>query len=356
MRLVQLFRSPLTLTFLCLTVVSIAGSSQAHYNTTSVPLKDFTVLVTGGLGFIGSHLVDSLMNDGHTVIVADNLSSGVKNNALKWVSSPRFKLIEGDVIDQTWQQSIGHIDQIYHLASPASPKHYQREPIKTLTTNTIGTLNILELAYKSKARIVVASTSEVYGSPQVHPQREDYWGHVNPVGPRSCYDEGKRVSEALAVAYRDQKNVSIGIARIFNTYGPRMNVHDGRVVPNFITQKLNNVSLTIYGDGRQTRSFQYISDLVSGLKKLMDARVQVPVNLGNPQEISILTLAKIINNLTTHNDDLRFSLSKLPLDDPPRRCPEISFAKEVLKWEPKVDIETGLKSTIEYFAQIKSRT
>ncbi|MFH4982914.1 hypothetical protein AB6A40_009623 [Gnathostoma spinigerum] len=252
------------------------------------------ILVTGGAGFVGSHLVDRLLRDGHEVIALDNYFTGRKYNVNRWTGHPNFELVHHDVVNSYFTE----VDQIYHLASPASPPHYMYNPVKTIKTNTIGTINMLGLARRVKARVLLASTSEVYGDPEVHPQPETYWGHVNTVGPRSCYDEGKRVAESLMVAYQKQVNVDIRIARIFNTFGPRMHINDGRVVSNFIQQALKGQPLTIYGNGSQTRSFQYVDDLVDGLVALMNSNVTVPVNLGNPEEYTIIEFAKIIKQLT----------------------------------------------------------
>lgn len=294
----------------------------------------------------GSHLVDSLMLDGHEVIVCDNFYTGRKSNIEHWHGHPNFEMLNHDIINPLTIE----VDQIYHLASPASPVHYMANPIKTIKTNTIGTINMLGLAKRVGARVLIASTSEIYGDPEVHPQSEAYWGNANTVGPRSCYDESKRLSESLAVAYNKRENVSIGIARIFNTYGPRMHPNDGRVVSNFVMQALNNESLTVYGSGAQTRSFQYITDLVSGLKRLMNSQVESPVNLGNPDEMTIYSLAHQVKAILRHSTS-SITFNKLPQDDPHRRKPDVEKARNLLNWQPKVALLFGLQRTIEYFAQ-----
>lgn len=286
------------------------------------------------------------MLDGHEVIVCDNFYTGRKSNVEHWQGHPNFEILNHDIINPLTIE----VDQIYHLASPASPVHYMANPIKTIKTNTIGTINMLGLAKRVGARILIASTSEIYGDPEVHPQSEAYWGNANSVGPRSCYDESKRLSESLAVAYNKRENVSIGIARIFNTYGPRMHPNDGRVVSNFIMQALNNESLTVYGSGLQTRSFQYISDLVAGLKKLMNSQVESPVNLGNPDERTICSLAHQIKLILRHSTS-NITFNKLPQDDPHRRKPDVDKARDLLDWQPKISLPVGLRRTIEYFAQ-----
>jgi len=300
-------------------------------------------LVTGGAGFVGSHLVDKLMMEGHEVIVLDNFFTGQRNNIAHWLHHPNFSLIRHDVI----QPILLEVDQIYHLACPASPPHYQYNPVKTIKTSTMGTINMLGLAKRVKARILLASTSEIYGDPEVHPQPETYWGNVNTLGPRSCYDEGKRVAETMMYAYKNQNDVSIRIARIFNTFGPRMHPNDGRVVSNFIIQSLQNKNITIYGDGSQTRSFQYVDDLVNGLTKLMNGDYDSPVNLGNPDEYSIKDFATKIKEFTKSESEIKF-LPKVA-DDPTQRKPDISTAKRELDWQPCVHVEDGLRKTIEYF-------
>mmetsp|Transcript_5132 Transcript_5132/g.7457 ORF Transcript_5132/g.7457 Transcript_5132/m.7457 type:complete len:389 (-) Transcript_5132:151-1317(-) len=301
------------------------------------------ILITGGAGFVGSHLTDRLMSEGHEVVVLDNFFTGRKANVEHWLHHPNFSLIRHDVI----QPILLEVDQIYHLACPASPPHYQYNPVKTIKTSTMGTINMLGLAKRVKARILLASTSEIYGDPEVHPQPETYWGNVNTLGPRSCYDEGKRVAETMMYAYKNQNDVSIRIARIFNTFGPRMHPNDGRVVSNFIIQSLQNKNITIYGDGSQTRSFQYVDDLVNGLTKLMNGNYDSPVNLGNPDEYSIKDFATKIKEFTQSESEIKF-LPKVA-DDPTQRKPDISTAKRELDWAPCVHVEDGLRKTIEYF-------
>ena len=301
------------------------------------------ILITGGAGFIGSHLCDYLIEKGNYVICVDNLFSGSKDNIHHLLSHPCFKFIHHDITDPLFIE----VDQIFHLACPASPVHYQYNPIKTIKTNVMGTINMLGLAKRVGARILLSSTSEVYGNPKVHPQKEEYWGNVNPIGPRSCYDEGKRVAETLMMDYHKQNNVDIRIVRIFNTYGPRMAVDDGRVISNFIVQALKGEPITVYGDGGQTRSFCYVSDLIEGLIKAMESDLIGPVNLGNPNEIKIIELAKIILKLTNSKSEIVFR--PLPPDDPIRRCPDITLARKRLNWQPIVPLEEGLKETIRYF-------
>ena len=308
------------------------------------------ILVAGGAGFIGSHLCESLLRQGADVLCLDNLFSGSRRNILPLMEHPYFELIRHDVT----QPILLEVDRIYNLASPAAPVHYQFNPVKTVKTNVMGTLNLLGLAKRVGARILQASTSEVYGDPLVHPQREDYWGNVNPIGPRSCYDEGKRVAESLMINYRRQNGVDVRIARIFNTYGPRMSEVDGRVVSNFVVQALRGEPLTVYGDGSQTRSFCFVSDMVAGLEQLMDADwVPGPVNLGSPQECSILSLAKLILELTGSKSEIRFGV--IPVDDPVRRRPDIGRAERHLDWEPFVDLREGLQRTIPYYEEILAR-
>ncbi|KAG8200972.1 hypothetical protein JTE90_021436 [Oedothorax gibbosus] len=301
------------------------------------------ILVTGGAGFVGSHLVDRLMSEGHEVTVVDNFFTGSKRNIEHWIGHENFELIRHDIVNRLYVE----VDQIYHLASPASPPHYMFNPVKTIKTNSIGTINLLGLARRVGARILVASTSEVYGDPEVHPQSEDYWGHVNPIGPRSCYDEGKRVAEALCYAYAKQEKVEVRVARIFNTYGPRMHINDGRVVSNFIQQALQNHSITIYGTGKQTRSFQYVSDLVDGLVLLMNSNYSSPINLGNPEEYSIEQLALVIKESVGGISPIVKQTGVQ--DDPQRRKPDIKRAKLYLGWSPKVPLSHGLKKTVGYF-------
>ncbi|XP_057651303.1 UDP-glucuronic acid decarboxylase 1 [Diorhabda carinulata] len=303
------------------------------------------ILITGGAGFVGSHLVDKLMLEGHEVIVADNFYTGRKTNVEQWIGHENFELIHHDIVNPLYIE----VDDIYHLASPASPPHYMQNPVKTIKTNTLGTINVLGLARRLNAKVLIASTSEVYGDPDIHPQPETYWGHVNPIGPRACYDEGKRVSESLTYAYAKQENMQVRVARIFNTYGPRMHMNDGRVVSNFILQALQDDVITVYGSGEQTRSFQYISDLVEGLVALMNSNYSQPVNLGNPVEHTINEFATIIKNLVGGNSKI-VHLSEVE-DDPQRRRPDISRAKKILNWEPKVDLNVGLQKTVEYFRQ-----
>ena len=301
------------------------------------------ILVTGGAGFIGSHLIDRLMLEGHEVICLDNFYTGHKRNLLQWFDHPYFELIRHDVTEPIRLE----VDQIYHLACPASPVHYQYNPVKTIKTNVIGTLNMLGLAKRVKARFLLASTSEVYGDPEVHPQTEEYRGNVNTIGIRSCYDEGKRVAETLAFDYYRQNDVDIRVARIFNTYGPRMLENDGRVVSNFVVQALKGTPLTLYGDGSQTRSFCYVSDLVEGLMRLMNGAHQGPINLGNPDEYTILQLAQAVQQKINPSADIRFE--PLPQDDPRRRKPDITKAHDWLGWEPTVPLQQGLDYTIADF-------
>ncbi|MDV3349373.1 SDR family oxidoreductase [Leptolyngbyaceae cyanobacterium CCMR0082] len=301
------------------------------------------ILVTGGAGFIGSHLIDRLMADDHEVICLDNFYTGRKQNVLQWLNNPKFELIRHDVTEPIRLE----VDQIYHLACPASPVHYQYNPVKTIKTNVMGTLNMLGLAKRVKARFFLASTSEVYGDPEVHPQPEEYRGSVNTIGIRSCYDEGKRVAETLAFDYHRQNDVDIRVVRIFNTYGPRMLENDGRVVSNFIVQALQGNPLTVYGDGSQTRSFCYVSDLVEGFIRLMNGDYIGPMNLGNPGEYTILELAQSIQKMINPDAELKFE--PLPQDDPRRRQPDITKAKTMLNWEPTVPLQAGLKLTIADF-------
>jgi UDP-glucuronate decarboxylase len=303
------------------------------------------ILVTGGAGFIGSHLIDRLMNDGHEVICLDNFYTGKKHNLRPWLDHPNFELIRHDITEPIRLE----VDQVYHLACPASPVHYQYNPIKTVKTNVIGTLNMLGLAKRVKARFLLASTSEVYGDPEVHPQTEDYRGSVNPIGIRSCYDEGKRMAETLAFDYHRENKVDIRVARIFNTYGPRMLENDGRVVSNFVAQALRGIPLTVYGEGQQTRSFCYVSDLVNGLMRLMNGEHTGPINLGNPDEYTILELAQAVQNLI--NPDAEIKFEPLPADDPRRRRPDITKAQTLLNWEPTIPLQDGLKLMIEDFRQ-----
>jgi len=305
------------------------------------------ILVSGGAGFIGSHLCEKLLGNGHEVLCMDNYFTGSKSNVIHLLDHPYFELIRHDVTAPFWAE----VDQIYNLACPASPVHYQYNAIKTIKTSVMGAINMLGLAKRVRARILQASTSEVYGDPIIHPQQEDYWGNVNPIGIRSCYDEGKRCAETLFMDYHRQHNLDIKIIRIFNTYGPRMHPQDGRVVSNFIMQALCGDDITIYGDGSQTRSFQYVDDLIDGMLRMMDSDSSFigPVNLGNPNEFTILQLAEQIITLT--NSKSRIKLLPLPADDPKQRQPEISLAKEKLNWSPTVQLEEGLLKTIAYFEE-----
>lgn len=310
------------------------------------------ILVTGGAGFLGSHICDYLIEKGNDVLCLDNLFSGSKDNIRHLLHHPYFEFVRHDIIHPFFAE----VDRIYHLACPASPVHYQYNPIKTIKTNIMGTINMLGLAKRIKARILLASTSEVYGNPLIHPQNESYWGNVNPIGPRSCYDEGKRVAETLMIDYHRQNGVEVRIVRIFNTYGPRMAINDGRVVSNFIVQALRGDDLSVYGQGAQTRSFCYVSDLVEGIARFSESDGNIgPVNLGNPTEISILDLAKKVLVLTKSRSKIVFKPA--PADDPERRCPDVTLAKELLNWEPKVPLEDGLLKTIEYFKEsLKEKT
>lgn len=305
------------------------------------------ILITGGAGFIGSHLCERLLNEDNEVICLDNFFTGSKDNIRHLIDNNRFELVRHDITKEYYVE----VDQIYNMACPASPPHYQYNPIKTIKTSVLGVTNMLGLAKRCRATILQASTSEVYGNPLVHPQTEDYWGNVNPIGIRSCYDEGKRCAETLMMDYHRQNKVDTRIIRIFNTYGPNMDPNDGRVVSNFIVQALQNKDITMYGDGSQTRSFCYVSDLVDGIIKMMNNKQKFigPVNLGNPSERTVYDLAKLIIKLTNSNSQIKFQ--PLPQDDPLQRKPDISLAKKELDWEPKVDIEEGLMKTIEYFAK-----
>lgn len=307
-----------------------------------------TTLVTGGAGFIGSHLCEYLLDNGNEVICADNLFTGRKENISHLLDNKNFEFVLHDIINPFFANK--KIDQVYNLACPASPIHYQSNSIRTIKANTLGVINILGLAKKHNARVLQASTSEVYGDPLVHPQVEDYWGNVNSFGPRSCYDEGKRVAESLFFCYNLQHNVDIRIARIFNTYGPRMAKNDGRVVSNFITQALDGKDITIYGDGKQTRSFCYVSDLVKGLHSLMNSNESTPVNLGNPEEYTMNQLADLVIELSAAKTQKIYR--PLPKDDPTKRKPDISLAVQKLGWQPKVPVNEGLERTIEYFREL----
>jgi UDP-glucuronate decarboxylase len=311
------------------------------------------ILVTGGAGFIGSHLCERLLGMGHEVICLDNYFTGSRMNIIHLIDNPRFELIRHDVTMPLFVET----DEIYNLACPASPVHYQYNGIKTIKTSVMGAINTLGLAKRTKSKILQASTSEIYGDPEIHPQNETYWGNVNILGPRACYDEGKRCAETLFMNYHKQNNVRIKIARIFNTYGPKMNSNDGRVVSNFIVQALKGEDITIYGDGSHTRSFQYVDDLIEGLINLMDTPDSFtgPVNLGNPVEITIKSLAGMIIKMTGSKSKIIYL--PLPQDDPKQRKPDITLARKELGWSPKVDAETGLARTVEYFRTvIKKKT
>jgi len=302
------------------------------------------ILVTGGAGFIGSHLCERLLKDKHEVICLDNFFSGKRANIAHLRNDPNFELIRHDVVEPILLE----VDRIFHLACPASPVHYQYNPVKTTKTNVMGTINMLGLAKRVRARILLSSTSEVYGDPEEHPQKESYWGHVNPIGIRSCYDEGKRVAECLMMDYHRQNHVDIRIVRIFNTYGPRMAVNDGRVVSNFCVAALRGEPLTVYGEGKQTRSFAYIDDLIEGMTRMMDAPDFIgPVNLGNPDEFTMLELARMAIELSRSSSPLVHK--PLPPDDPTRRRPDITLARQRLGWQPKVPLREGLARTIEHF-------
>lgn len=322
--------------------------------------KPKRILVTGGAGFIGSHLCERLLTDGHDVVCLDNFFTGEKENILRLLDDHHFELIRHDITEPL----LVEVDWIFNLACPASPIHYQYNPVKTTKVNVLGALNMLGLAKRVRARVLQASTSEIYGDPAVHPQTEDYWGNVNPIGTRSCYDEGKRVAETLFFDYLRQNKVDIKVVRIFNTYGPRMRPDDGRVVSNFIVQALANEPITIYGDGSQTRSFCYISDLIEGLIRMMDYETgdlsrekdytkpyvsgfPGPINLGNPEEVTILDIARRVVALTGSSSEVVFE--RLPEDDPKKRCPDITKARNHLGWSPAMSLDEGLKKTVEYF-------
>ncbi|WP_456471069.1 UDP-glucuronic acid decarboxylase family protein [Caminibacter sp.] len=301
------------------------------------------ILITGGAGFIGSHLCERLLKEGNEVICLDNFFTGSKDNIVHLMNNPYFEVIRHDIEEPI----LIEVDEIYNLASPASPIHYQKDPVKTVRTNVMGAINVLDIAKRTGARVLQASTSEVYGDPEVHPQVEEYRGNVNPIGPRACYDEGKRCAETLFFDYYREYGVDIRVVRIFNTYGPRMAINDGRVVSNFIIQALKNEDITIYGDGSQTRSFCYVDDLVDGLIKMMKSDIIGPVNLGNPGEFTIFELAEKIINLINSKSKIIFR--PLPQDDPKQRKPDISKAKKYLNWQPKIGLEEGLAKTIQYF-------
>lgn len=301
------------------------------------------ILVTGGAGFIGSHLCERLLSEGNSVICLDNFFTGSEENVQHLLSNKKFKLVEHDIT----QPFETEVDEIYNLACPASPVHYQFNPVSTMKTSVLGIINVLELAKKCNARILQASTSEVYGDPKVHPQREDYWGNVNPIGLRSCYDEGKRCAETLIMDYYRYYGVDVRIVRIFNTYGPKMDKNDGRVVSNFIVQALQDEDITVYGDGLQTRSFCYVDDLVDGIMKLMSSDYVGPINIGNNSERTVLDFAKLIIEMTGSNSKIVYK--GLPSDDPMQRKPDLTLANEQLKWQPTTDIKVGIAKTIEYF-------
>jgi len=306
------------------------------------------ILVTGGAGFLGSHLCDKLLEQGHDIICVDNFFTGSKNNILHLLPHPCFELIRHDIINPIYLE----IDEIYNLACPASPVHYQFNPIKTIKTSVMGAINALGLAKRMKAKILQASTSEVYGDPEIHPQTESYWGRVNPIGIRSCYDEGKRAAECLMMDYHRQNQVNVKIVRIFNTYGPRMAVNDGRVVSNFIVQALTHQDITVYGDGSQTRSFCYVDDMIDGIIRMMATPDDFlgPVNLGNPREFTILELAERLIRMTGSRAKIIFK--PLPQDDPAQRKPDIRLAWETLGWQPKIPLEEGIEKTIAYFRKV----
>ena len=304
-----------------------------------------SILVTGGSGFLGSHLCERLLERGDNVVCLDNFFTGRKENILHLMGNPRFELIRHDIVEPITLE----VDQIYNLACPASPVAYQYIPIKTIKTSTVGVVNVLGLAKRCKARVLHASTSEVYGDPTVHPQREDYWGNVNPIGPRSCYDEGKRVAESLCVNYHREHNLEVRIIRIFNTYGPRMDPNDGRVISNFITQALRHQPITIYGDGLQTRSFCFAADLIRGMMLMMDQNTEIgPVNIGNPGEYTMLQLAQEVLKAIPESKST-IEHVPLPQDDPKQRCPDIAKAKSLLGWSPEIDLRTGLVQTVAYY-------
>ena len=306
-------------------------------------LNQIRNLVTGGAGFLGSHLIDKLMNSGQEVVCIDNFYTGRKSNLNKWLGNPKFEIIRHDITEPI----LVEVDRIWHLACPASPIQYQSNPIKTAKTSFLGTYNMLGLARRTRARIFLASTSEIYGDPEVHPQPESYRGNVNTIGTRSCYDEGKRIAETLCFDYQRMHSTEIRVGRIFNTFGPRMLKDDGRVISNFIVQALQGNPLTIYGDGNQTRSFCYVSDLIEGIYKFMNSDFSGPINLGNPEEFTIIELAKKI--IEKINPSLEIEYKNLPEDDPKRRRPDIRLAKEVIAWEPKISLSEGLDKTIEFF-------
>ncbi len=306
-----------------------------------------SVLVTGGAGFLGSHLCDRLVAQGRNVICLDNFFTGSKQNIAHLIGHPRFELMRHDIVHPIYLE----VSEIYNLACPASPVAYQYNPIKTIKTSTVGMVNVLGLAKRCRAKVLHASTSEVYGDPEVHPQVEEYWGHVNPLGPRSCYDEGKRIAESLCMNYHQAHQVPIRLVRIFNTYGPRMDPNDGRVISNFINQALRGEPLTIYGKGTQTRSFCFVDDLINGFLKMMEQdKTTGPVNLGNPVENSMLELAEAVLNEVTSDSQLEYC--DLPTDDPKQRCPDITKARSILNWEPRVSLQEGLAKTVAYYQSL----
>jgi len=309
------------------------------------------VLVTGGAGFLGSHICERLLSEGHEVLCVDNFYSSTRDNVAHLLGNPRFELMRHDVTFPLYVE----VDEIFNLACPASPVHYQFDPVQTTKTSVIGAINMLGLAKRVKARILQASTSEIYGDPEVHPQLEEYWGNVNPIGVRSCYDEAKRCAETLFFDYRRQHSLPIKVVRIFNTYGPRMHPHDGRVVSNLIVQALKGEEITIYGDGSQSRSFCYVDDLVEAMFRMMETLSEVtgPINIGNPNEFTILELAKLVIAMTATKSQIKFE--PLPPDDPRQRRPNISRAKSILGWEPKTQLSEGLAKTIEYFDKMLSK-
>jgi dTDP-glucose 4,6-dehydratase len=321
----------------------VRGNFMAKKGISSSPVS----VVTGGAGFLGSHLVDSLLARGHRVIAMDNLVTGTVNNIAHLSGNPGFRFIQQDVTEFLFLE--GPVDYVWHFASPASPIDYLELPIQTLKVGSLGTHKALGLAREKRARFLLASTSEIYGDPLVHPQTEDYWGNVNPIGPRGCYDEAKRFSEALTMAYHREHKIETRIVRIFNTYGPRMRLNDGRVVPAFISQALKNKPLTVFGKGEQTRSFCYCSDLIEGICRLMMNRVSEPVNIGNPSELTVLDFAREIIRLTGSRSKIIFK--PLPQDDPRQRRPDITRARKFLRWEPRVGLEEGLDKTIDYFRE-----
>ncbi|CAN1353249.1 UDP-glucuronic acid decarboxylase 2 [Linum perenne] len=344
-----IYRHDEPLTFENPTTTTIRPQQSYKFHSGKIPLglksKGLRIVVTGGAGFVGSHLVDRLIARGDSVIVVDNFFTGRKENVMHHFKNPRFEMIRHDVVEPLLLE----VDQIYHLACPASPVHYKHNPVKTIKTNVVGTLNMLGLAKRVGARFLLTSTSEVYGDPLQHPQVETYWGNVNPIGVRSCYDEGKRTAETLTMDYHRGAGVEVRIARIFNTYGPRMCIDDGRVVSNFVAQALRKEPLTVYGDGKQTRSFQFVSDLVEGLMRLMEGEHVGPFNLGNPGEFTMLELAQVVQE--TIDADAKIEFRPNTEDDPHKRKPDITKAKELLGWEPKISLRKGLPLMVSDFRQ-----